>query len=121
MTVAGRTFAAAQQVARFAQEQPGAIIALVSSSQRFNRDHMIRAIRHIDPSAQWRGQVLTWPNGSRAVSYSQEHQLHGNRHDFGWLHLRWNHFLPTWWEVTTNRDLETVMLTTLPGGEWTLT
>jgi phage terminase large subunit-like protein len=90
---AGKTRAAAEWVHEKAKQNPGCRIALVGRTPADVRDTMIEGdsgivtiAREDRPVYQPTKRRLTWPNGSKAYTYSAEvpAQLRGPQHHFAW-------------------------------------
>lgn len=93
---AGKTRTGAEWVRELAQDHPGCHIALAGQTVADVRDVMVKggtsSIMEISPP--WfmpryipSLRTLTWPNGSRATTYSGDSpdQLRGTQHHFAWV------------------------------------
>lgn len=97
----GKTRAAAEQVRKWAEENPGCRIALVAPTAADARDTMIEGESGLlaicppwdRPTYEPSKRRLTWPNGSQAFTYSAEEpdRLRGPQ-----FHYAWGDEVATW-------------------------
>ena len=85
----GKTKAAAESIARYAERNPHARIALVATTAREAR-RLALAVMAASKNATYRTNyaAIEWSNGAIAWLYSEQapEQLHGAEHSFAWTH-----------------------------------